>query len=289
MRGVLSDSPVATGLATRQVAAPDLSLLPLAQLQAMRQAGLEIRESYRQLNKAGLNIVGEVLRDALNKEAKADVELLEGNRVIPLHTNRWGSGVVTPSGHLVIQSFHLDGNMPVWQYRLDDMLIEARIWMVHGQHSTYLAWHLLENPSQCKVELRARLLVNERDHHGNQNDCFHSPELRTSGNTLDVIQPGGHVLHFHTRCGRVDIANFCVHDFDLPVERERGLPDRDHHLCVGYITFPLYQGHQVGMVASLENETSPYVTDAMRVYQQHQLQLLTHSKNLIPEFTEAPA
>lgn len=67
MRGVLSDSPVATGLATRQVAAPDPSLLPLAQLQAMQQAGREIRESYRQLNKAGLNIVGEVLRDALNK------------------------------------------------------------------------------------------------------------------------------------------------------------------------------------------------------------------------------
>ncbi|GAB4129564.1 MAG: hypothetical protein Fur0040_12280 [Sideroxydans sp.] len=33
----------------------------------MRQAGHEIRDMYRVLRKAGLNIVGEVLRDALNK------------------------------------------------------------------------------------------------------------------------------------------------------------------------------------------------------------------------------
>ncbi len=46
---------------------PDLTSLPLAQLQTMRQAGLEILNCYRVLQKAGLNIVGEVLRDTLNK------------------------------------------------------------------------------------------------------------------------------------------------------------------------------------------------------------------------------
>ena len=46
---------------------PDLASLPLAQLQTMQQAGLEILTCYRVLQKAGLNIVGEVLRDTLNK------------------------------------------------------------------------------------------------------------------------------------------------------------------------------------------------------------------------------
>ena len=45
----------------------DLSRLPLAQLHAMRDAGQEILDCYRVLAKAGLNIVGEVLRDALNR------------------------------------------------------------------------------------------------------------------------------------------------------------------------------------------------------------------------------
>lgn len=49
------------------VVAPDLSGLTLVQLQTMQRAGQEIMECYRVLKKAELNIVGEVLRDSLNK------------------------------------------------------------------------------------------------------------------------------------------------------------------------------------------------------------------------------
>ncbi len=56
-----------TNLASRLVVAPDLAQLPLEQLLAMRQAGREITEGYRVLRKSGLNIVGEVLRDNLNR------------------------------------------------------------------------------------------------------------------------------------------------------------------------------------------------------------------------------
>jgi hypothetical protein len=67
MRGALSPAVHATSLESRLVVAPDLAHLPLAQLQAMRQAGRDILEMYRVLKKAELNIVGEVLRDSLNK------------------------------------------------------------------------------------------------------------------------------------------------------------------------------------------------------------------------------
>jgi hypothetical protein len=49
------------------VVAPDLSELPIVQLQKMQQAGQEIQQCYRALKNAGLNIVGEILRDTLNK------------------------------------------------------------------------------------------------------------------------------------------------------------------------------------------------------------------------------
>lgn len=63
----LDQKQSATTPATGLVAAPNLSQLTLAQLLAMQQAGLEILQCYRVLQKAGLNIVGEVLRDTLNK------------------------------------------------------------------------------------------------------------------------------------------------------------------------------------------------------------------------------
>ncbi|HEX5337961.1 MAG TPA: hypothetical protein VFW53_05960 [Gallionella sp.] len=69
MRGALIEqlSSPTTGLATGSVVAPDFHRLPLEQLQAMQRAGLEILECYRALKKADMNIVGEVLRDSLNK------------------------------------------------------------------------------------------------------------------------------------------------------------------------------------------------------------------------------
>lgn len=67
VRSVLSQRAPAISLEARLVAAPDLTRLPLLQLHAMRQAGNVITDSYRVLRKAGLNIVGEVLRDLLNR------------------------------------------------------------------------------------------------------------------------------------------------------------------------------------------------------------------------------
>ncbi len=67
MRNALSSPAPATCLESRLVVAPDLAHLPLAQLLVMQQAGREILDSYRVLKKAGLNIVGEVLRDSQNK------------------------------------------------------------------------------------------------------------------------------------------------------------------------------------------------------------------------------
>lgn len=185
---------------------------------------------------------------------KADVELLDGDQITPLHTNRWGSGAIDPRGHLAIEAFRLDGRMPVWHYRLDGVLIEARIWMEHGRHSACLAWRLLENPDDREVQLRVRLLTNVRDHHGVTGFETAVPTTITNDHELDVNYPGCPTLHFHSRCGAVERASFWVEDFDLPAERNRGLPDRDRHLCVGYMTFPIHGGHWVGMTASIEED-----------------------------------
>lgn len=46
----------------RDIPAPDLTVLPRAELQAMQAAGAEVRECVRVLRKAKLNVVGEVLK-----------------------------------------------------------------------------------------------------------------------------------------------------------------------------------------------------------------------------------
>ncbi|MGB8516670.1 MAG: amylo-alpha-1,6-glucosidase [Gallionella sp.] len=222
--------------------------------------------------------------------AKADAELLDGDLIKPLHTNRWVNGMVDPRGHLAIESFWLDGRMPVWRYRLDDLLIEARIWMEHGRHSTSLAWRLLENPTARNVSLRVRLMTNIRDHHGITGFENETPFFQVSDRDLDVTYPDCPTLHFHSRCGDVQIADYWLDDFDLPAERDRGLPSHDRHLCVGYMTFPIHLGHWVGLTASIEeDEPNYYIEDAMRRFQARDLTMLTRAKITVPELIQAPA
>lgn len=57
---------VSLDIADRMLNLPELSKLTMQQLNTMRQAGEEIQNCYRVLRNAGLNVVGEVLRDALN-------------------------------------------------------------------------------------------------------------------------------------------------------------------------------------------------------------------------------
>ena len=39
---------------------------------------------------------------------------------------------MSPAGHVLIESFHLDGRMPVWRYQIGDETVEMRIWMEPG-------------------------------------------------------------------------------------------------------------------------------------------------------------
>ena len=61
--------------------------------------------------------------------AKADAELLIGETRVALHSNRWASGAIEPRGYAHLESFHLDGRLPVWRYAIGDLRLEARIWM----------------------------------------------------------------------------------------------------------------------------------------------------------------
>jgi 4-alpha-glucanotransferase len=64
--------------------------------------------------------------------AKADARIIDDRREYPLATNRWADGSVSPTGYTAIETFHLDGRMPVWMYACADARVEQRIWLEHG-------------------------------------------------------------------------------------------------------------------------------------------------------------
>jgi len=222
--------------------------------------------------------------------AKADATLVLGDKRIPLHSNRWAGGAIEPRGYLHLESFHLDGRLPVWRYAIGDVRLEARIWMEAGANTTYLAWRLLsEHADGDHPRLAVRLLVNARNHHGQTAAGDFDPAIEASERELSVALPQGAPLRFRTRCGRIKPDKTWIERFDLPVERARGLPGQDNHLCVGEVDMPLYPGEWVGFVASLEPDPSPYFGEALRRRQHRDASLLRLAKVQNTYLAEAPA
>ena len=221
--------------------------------------------------------------------AKADATLAVGDREIALHTNRWSSGAIAPRGFESIESFRLDGRMPVWRYAIGDLALEMRVWMEPGANTTYVAYRL-DAPAlgDEPVALRVSLLVNARDHHGETARGTLAPRVEARGTRLAVEHPNWFTFHVQTRGGTLAPRYDWIENFDLPAERERGLGDRDNHLCVGDAVFALRPGEWVGLVGSLDADASPYVEEAMRRFQAGENDLLVRARALTPELIDAP-
>jgi predicted glycogen debranching enzyme len=186
--------------------------------------------------------------------AKADATVIVGTQSWPLFTNRWKSGAIAPAGHLRIASFHLDNSVPVWSYEVGGQAIEARIWMEPGAHTTYAAWRLqpAAEPPDAEFALRITLLVNGRDHHATMSVGGFTPEISVDGEALRIIEPDAFTLTICAPGAAIAAQRDWYHDFELPIEAERGLDSIDNHLCAGEVTLPLVPGEWRGIVGSLD-------------------------------------
>jgi predicted glycogen debranching enzyme len=220
--------------------------------------------------------------------AKADAELVIGDRREPLFTNRWAGGAVAPAGHRAIETFHLDGTMPVWRFAFGDLCVEQRIWMEPGQHTTYVAWRLLTPAHEVTPHLSVSLLANDRDHHGETWMPGFNPDIAVDRAALIVDLPGHVTLRVAADGGRVEARRDWIENFDLPVERERGLGDRDHHLRVGQVELPLADDGWHGFAASLELTASPDLVAALDRRRQHDASILTRAFTANKAFDSAP-
>ena len=220
---------------------------------------------------------------------KGDATLIDGDDRIPLFSNRWGDGSISPEGYLQIESFHLEGRMPVWRFAIGDVRIEQRIWMEQGANTTYLAFRQLSAKKvQRPLKLAIKLLANSRDHHGSGHPWDFNPFIEKDTNTLYVRNPNWFTLTVKTRGGSLESDMTWYDNFHLSTERERGLPDSDSHLCIGEALLDLNSDEWVGIVASTEENPSSYLMEAMRRNLMFDAGQLKRTQVTIPEFISAP-
>jgi 4-alpha-glucanotransferase len=221
--------------------------------------------------------------------AKIDAAVEHAGRSYPLYTNRWGDGSIEPRGFLNIESFELEGRVPVWRHACGPLIVESRVWMEQGHHTTYAAFRLVSAPVDAQpVTISAVLLVNARDHHVNARPWEFHPMIEAQGTDLRVRYRDGFLLTLRAAGGTMQTRHQWYENFDLPLERERGLPDRDNHLCAGVAQFTLHPEQWSGVVASLEENPSPYLAEALRRAQAADACELKRTRVQVPEMSQAP-
>ena len=181
-----------------------------------------------------------------------------------LSTNRWADGIVAPQGYLNIESFHLEGTTPVWNFACADGLLEKRIWMQQGENTTFIRYSYKRGSNPLTLSLKA--LVNYRDYHGKTEgrSLFSINRLRQQGTenreqSLEIKAfPEAVTLYLfatqenHKNNFSWEIHNTWYQNFALVVEKYRGLDNAEDHLLAATGNIILQQGDSITIVASTE-------------------------------------
>jgi len=179
-----------------------------------------------------------------------------------LAANRWADGTIAPQGYLNIESFSLDGTIPVWRFALADGLLEKRIWMQQGENTTYISYSYLRGSQPLGLSLKA--IVNHRSYHGGTNSEQQAKIEQVAAGKLKIeLFPHAQALYLSTitaaptRDCSWSIENTWYNNFALAIEQYRGLNQIDANLYAAKTEVTLQPGETLTIAASTEPEPKP--------------------------------
>jgi predicted glycogen debranching enzyme len=200
-----------------------------------------------------------------------------------LYANRWQGGLVEPAGFHYLERFHLEGTTPVWTFACADALLEKRDWMQPGANTTYVQYCLRR--AGAPLSLRAKAIINYRDHHGNTHAGDWRMDIRAVSHGLQIIAfPGATPFYVLSDRAEITPRPEWYRNYFLSLEAYRGLDPLDDNLCAGRFSATLEPGDSVMLVASAEPDTNLDGAAAYAGRQAHEQQLIIRSRT-----TSSPA
>ena len=184
---------------------------------------------------------------------KLDEVVSYSDRKYNLATNCWANETVEPQGYLNLESFCLEGTIPVWRFALADALLEKRIWMEQGENTTYIRYSFKRGSEPLSLSLKA--LTNYRDHYGNtEGKAEFLVNSKEQGLKIEAF-PDATPLYLFPVIDTVndfawEINNTWYRNFSLAVERYRGLNDTEAHLCAATGEVTLQPGDTITVIGT---------------------------------------
>ncbi len=205
---------------------------------------------------------------------KLDEVAMYNQQSYELYTNRWAGGIVIPHGYRQIEHFAFEQTIPMWRFACADALLEKRIWMQPGANITYIQYTLVRATQPLQLSLKA--LVNYRDYHG-------STQSNGWGMSIDPIAQGVQVtaypratpIYLMSDHASATPTHHWYYNFELAVEQERGLSDREDHLQAATFDATLNPSESLTLVASAEPHPNLDGVAALKLRRTQDQKLLT--------------
>lgn len=220
---------------------------------------------------------------------------LDGHRV-PIITHEWATGVVLPDGYRNLESFELDGTLPIWNWVHNDIQIQQRVWMEHGKNTTYITYEYVRG--KPAIDLRCKPLVTYRDHHhvtkGGATVNL-TPITWEQGQGVDILvaenvgkdaeedKLAPMPFRILTNGQRMTLDGSWWWSFHLAVENYRGLDDKEDLYQAGQIDHRLKPGDTLVIIVTQEDSPPLAWQESLRLEQARQADLIRQS-----ELTDAP-
>jgi predicted glycogen debranching enzyme len=209
---------------------------------------------------------------------------IDGRRS-PLVTHEWAAGVVLPDGYRHLESFRLEGATPVFTWSLGDLRLVQRLWMAHGQNTTYVTYTLTRGASRARLLLKP--LCAYRDHHrltkgGYPVEVDFSPAPWPGGQALTVrampdrsapAQP----FRILASGGTITPDAEWWWSFHLNEEKRRGLDNQEDLFAAATISADMQPGSTLALAFTADAADPLPWTDALQAEQDRQRALLEHA------------
>ena len=193
-------------------------------------------------------------------------------RLYPLYANQWADGTIEADGVQQIESFHLEGAIPLWRFAVADALLEKRVWMQQGANTTYIQYSVVR--STQPIALRVKALVNYRDHHHLRRANW-QPEVAAIEGGISV----GTSLYMFAAGAKMETAQEWHYDFELSKESDRGLDSCEDHFHAVTFSRELQLGESLTLVASTDPSPNLDGRQALKARQSYEQKLVELARN----------
>jgi predicted glycogen debranching enzyme len=208
--------------------------------------------------------------------ASLDEWLIYDGVRFPLCTHEFASVGITPDGYRFLESFRLDGTLPVWTFAVADAVVERRVWMTYGENTTYVQYRLVRGSATAELEITP--LTSYRSFHALQSGRDLRVEVETGEQSVVTrFEGAGTPLVVSSDRGVFERKDLWWWDFNFRAETSRGLVDRGDLFALGTFRASLSEESPVALVASTKLDIEPDPTGALENERARQMSLIRNA------------